>query len=205
MIRHWIRYTLIVTVVLISTNAISASKNGQYSVSGLGASSCSQFLNVSKSNDVRAIIEYANWLEGYITAYNYLSKDTFEALPIADRIGLLTFIRNGCANAPKTRISDMVLDLLESFEPYRLRTHSELIVAEHNGKRITVRRETLARAQMELQKKGLYTSTIDGLYGKGTRSALLSYQKSNNLAQTGLPDGGTLIPLLFTEIVKKRK
>lgn len=46
--------------------------------------------------------------------------------------------------------------------------------------------------QTKLQAKGLYKLTIDGLPGKGTRDALLTYQKSLGLQPSNPPDARTL-------------
>ena len=45
--------------------------------------------------------------------------------------------------------------------------------------------------QGALKELGFYTSSVDGQYGPGTRSAVLAFQKANGLAQTGIADSAT--------------
>ncbi|MBU8546135.1 peptidoglycan-binding protein [Roseomonas sp. ROY-5-3] len=48
------------------------------------------------------------------------------------------------------------------------------------------------RAQVELRALGLYTGAIDGIMGPGTRSALVQFQRSRRLSETGTLDNATL-------------
>lgn len=51
----------------------------------------------------------------------------------------------------------------------------------------------LVRAvQAELHKRGYYTSTVDGIYGRGTNTAISTYQRENNLAVDGQPSSALL-------------
>ena len=46
--------------------------------------------------------------------------------------------------------------------------------------------------QTELQKLGLYTKKIDGIYGKGTVAAVKAYQRKNGLRADGIAGPKTL-------------
>ncbi|MFK5980895.1 MAG: peptidoglycan-binding domain-containing protein [Rhizobiaceae bacterium] len=46
----------------------------------------------------------------------------------------------------------------------------------------------LMEIQKELTSAGFYTGDIDGIYGRESRSAILKYQASRKLSQTGNPD-----------------
>lgn len=52
--------------------------------------------------------------------------------------------------------------------------------------------ESVRRAQMALQQKGLYNGPIDGIWGPETRTAVSSYQKSAGLPQTAKLDAQTM-------------
>jgi peptidoglycan hydrolase-like protein with peptidoglycan-binding domain len=47
--------------------------------------------------------------------------------------------------------------------------------------------ENMVKLQTELQARGLYSGEIDGKLGRGTRSAILSFENSLGLLPTGLP------------------
>jgi len=200
------RFTIfsIFTMILFSNFALSADNNNKYSLSGVGIRSCNQYINAISSNkdQLRA---FADWIEGYISAYNRFNKATFDAVPITDRVGILTFVRNVCKNNRKMSVANALNGTLIALNPYRLQKESKLIIAQNGKHRATVRQETLARAQLELQKRGLYKSTIDGLYGNNTRDAFLKYQKSAGIPQSGVPDALTLMPLLFNNIAKSSR
>jgi peptidoglycan hydrolase-like protein with peptidoglycan-binding domain len=50
-------------------------------------------------------------------------------------------------------------------------------------------------AQQELQSAGFYKGKIDGIDGRETRQALMSFQKENGLPQTGKLDQATMAQL----------
>ena len=50
----------------------------------------------------------------------------------------------------------------------------------------------VAKLQQALKIKGYYRTTVDGLYGNGTASAVKNYQKAVGLNQTGTADSTTL-------------
>jgi hypothetical protein len=47
--------------------------------------------------------------------------------------------------------------------------------------------DEMVRLQFELQFRGLYSGTLDGQLGRGTRNAILRYEELQGLMQTGLP------------------
>ncbi len=55
-----------------------------------------------------------------------------------------------------------------------------------------VNADSVRRAQMALQQKGLYNGPIDGIWGPETRTAVSSYQKSAGLPQTAKLDAQTM-------------
>ena len=53
-------------------------------------------------------------------------------------------------------------------------------------------RELVRAIQSELQTGGYYTSGVDGLYGNGTRAAIVAYQEDNGLTADGRPTSDLL-------------
>lgn len=51
-----------------------------------------------------------------------------------------------------------------------------------------VSRSDIKKLQQTLKKEGLYPYEIDGVLGKGTKKAILAYQKKYNLVQDGYPN-----------------
>lgn len=52
--------------------------------------------------------------------------------------------------------------------------------------------DAVEKLQQALKIKGYYKSTVDGIYGDGTASAVKKYQKAVGLSQTGTADKNTL-------------
>jgi curli biogenesis system outer membrane secretion channel CsgG len=80
-------------------------------------------------------------------------------------------------------------------------SHNKLVAIIQNDQpvRATTRstgggydREVVRAIQHELQAEGYYTSGIDGLYGNGTRAAIVAYQQDNGLTADGRPTSDLL-------------
>ena len=89
--------------------------NQQYKVQGLGLDTCASFLEVPV--DKRGL--YYSWLAGYLTAYNYLVRDTYS---IAEYSGLTRtneWLEKYCGEHP----GDMLHQAARQFvtERYRVR------------------------------------------------------------------------------------
>jgi peptidoglycan hydrolase-like protein with peptidoglycan-binding domain len=68
------------------------------------------------------------------------------------------------------------------------RTEDLVLVRSRRG---SVESERVAEVQRALRRDG-YRVTVDGVYGRNTRSALLRYQARHGLRRTGEPDAATL-------------
>jgi curli biogenesis system outer membrane secretion channel CsgG len=80
-------------------------------------------------------------------------------------------------------------------------SHNKLVAIVQNDRpvRATTRstgggydREVVRAIQHELQAGGYYTSAVDGLYGNGTRAAIVAYQQDNGLNADGRPTSDLL-------------
>lgn len=57
---------------------------------------------------------------------------------------------------------------------------------------MTSLRNTISTLQSDLSRKGLYSSTIDGVYGNGTKSAVKAYQQNVRVSATGVAGPKTM-------------
>jgi peptidoglycan hydrolase-like protein with peptidoglycan-binding domain len=67
--------------------------------------------------------------------------------------------------------------------------------ARHSSSRMGAGSADVREAQQELQSAGFYKGKIDGIDGRQTRQALMSFQKKNGLPQTGNLDKATMAQL----------
>jgi len=56
--------------------------------------------------------------------------------------------------------------------------------------------------QTSLKKLGFYTSTVDGVFGKGTEKAVKAFQKKNKLTQDGIAGAKTLEKLSSGDVIE---
>ncbi len=96
---------LAVLIALPTTFVGAADDQNRFSVRGLGTISCSKFLE-SRNLDLSESEQYAHWLQGFLTAYNYLQPQTYEIAPGIRTNGLLRYMDLYCGKNPTNRIVD---------------------------------------------------------------------------------------------------
>jgi hypothetical protein len=86
-------------------DAGSADANKRFSVRGLGATTCSKFLE-ERNLDAKGSEQYAHWFTGFLTAYNWLQPDTYDISAQYKSNGLLRYLDLYCGRNPKNKIID---------------------------------------------------------------------------------------------------
>lgn len=79
-----------------SPPGLAADAESMYKLRGLGAMSCSKYLE-DRRTDMAGTAVYADWFTGYLTAYNYLTPDTYDIAPEHNAAEILTFLDLHCA------------------------------------------------------------------------------------------------------------
>ncbi|MGH6960804.1 MAG: hypothetical protein ACREE7_09990 [Dongiaceae bacterium] len=93
-------------VLALQVTGVSAEDDQKrYSVRGLGTTICSKFLE-SRNLNVAGSEQYAHWLQGFLTAYNYLQPQTYEIAPGIKTNGLLRYMDLYCGKNPTNRVVD---------------------------------------------------------------------------------------------------
>ncbi len=175
----------------VSYPASAADAEGRFAVRGAGMMECRVFVEEKRQNTPKLNL-YLGWIDGYVSAANQFSPDTFDRVPWGNTVYLATLVESYCKKHPGDRFYVAVGRLLENLAKQRLRTSSELVVAEHDGHRTHLYRSVLKAVQARLKEAGHYQGEPDGTYGPATRDALLAFQKEVGARQTGLPDQLTL-------------
>lgn len=189
------RATLL-AILFVAGPAHAASGTGEYAIKGAGNADCAAYMQARRDGG-EVYGQFSGWLMGYVSAYNQVIPETYDVAPWQERDLLMALVENYCVNNGATRYSSAVLGLLSVIRPLRLANKSEPVRASHNGETITAQREVMRQLQRRLQQDGLYASTIDGLYGPGTRAAIISFQQRAGLPATGIPDQVTLYRALM--------
>jgi len=179
-------------------SALAANADGDYAVSGAGSQSCERFVTAVEQNDESAAL-FTRWIEGYATGLNANLDETFDVSPFASANPLTQLTLWVCRNNTEALVEQALAEVIVALEPVKTREASEPREMSHQGESVMVRPATLRLAQQRLTTFGHYASTIDGLYGPGTRRALIAFQEEAGLDTTGLPDAATLIALLINQ------
>jgi hypothetical protein len=102
----------------------AADKNDKFNVRGLGTKTCSEYLETRNLN-AKETDKYADWLTGFLTAYNWLKPDTYDITASQyNQKGLLKFLDLYCGQSPKKRIIDAAIGLTNSIYAKRTKVGS---------------------------------------------------------------------------------
>ncbi len=182
-------------ILAYSAAAHSADASGKYAPRGAGFARCEHFLRAHETKDKEWFV-FFGWMDGYISALNEKSPDTFDVAPWQSTELLAEVIRQTCAKDPTQSFFAAARGTIEALNDYRLTTAQEHIVLQLDDESMLVYPDTLRRAQTSLTRLGHYSGTIDGTYGTDTQAALKAFQTANDIPVTGLPGPITLWALL---------
>ncbi len=177
--------------------ALAADRDGNFKIRGLGNRTCAQLLE-DRAEDPARGVAYAAWMNGYFTAVNQYVKNTYDLTPDLDAELLGRLVVRFCTGYPEETVWAAVGVISRDFAPVRQARKADPITLTNGEHTATVQKETLRRVQIQLKRHGHYTSTVDGVYGPGTRAAIEAYQSSKDgMEVTGVPDPTTVAALLF--------
>lgn len=185
----------LLAATLMSLEAHAADSGGQFSVEGIGGSTCENFVT-AKSESSNAYYAFLGWLDGYMTGINQYAPETYDITPWQSQNLLAALFEKFCAKNPGANFFAVANKMIVELRDDRLRESSAPVIAKVGERSIGVYREILRRVQVLLKEGGHYKGGIDGLFGPNTRRALESYQKQVGSTVTGLPDQATLFKLL---------
>lgn len=175
--------------------AVAEDESGTFAVEGIGQTRCSDYVQAREKRGQR-YFNYGGWIDGYLTAYNHHTADTYDITPFENIDLLATVLGRFCQRHPEVPFFQAIASMVEELKPHRLRERGEPVTVEADGKEVTVYRIVIARVQDALSTSGYYDGAIDGAYGPKTREAIEAFQADRGLPQTGLPDQVTLLRLL---------
>lgn len=113
----------LIAAAIGSKSAGAADANDRFSVRGLGATTCGKYLE-NRNLNVNETDQYAHWLTGFLTAYNWLQPDTYDIAP-ADRYnqqGLLRYVDLYCGKNPKKKIIDAARAFVRAVNDKRVKS-----------------------------------------------------------------------------------
>jgi hypothetical protein len=87
--------------LLPASPAHAVDANGASRIRGVGRDTCVKFLDDRRSSSL--VEPYRNWLDGYLTALNSQTPDTYDIAGETDVDGILEWISKWCAVNPGSK------------------------------------------------------------------------------------------------------
>ena len=117
---------LLVLLIAISfpLNTWAADKDNNFAAKGLAAVPCATFVEERKKLS-QTYGEAMAWLTGFISAFNYLTPDTYDLAPWQTVEQLSSLLASHCVVNPEESFFHATNKLLNSISEDRLRTFSE--------------------------------------------------------------------------------
>jgi len=196
--RRWIPIIFLgytVTVLGIGTVA-AVDKNERFAIKGVGANSCAVFREMS-AKDPEAYRQFGGWMNGYISALNETTPETFDLINFEDADTLIAYVSNYCLENPEHRFMFAVKGVAAALERSKITEQGQYIV--FNGiDQVSLHQQTLDWVVRELTALEYLPPEALDIQSQRTiiAKALKSYQKDNSLPETGLPTQETLVRLL---------
>ena len=193
-----VRALMLVGLLLAASPVFAADSTNRFALRGVGLADCEHFLKALKERKENVLV-VGGWLEGYITAVNQFTPNTFDIAPWQSTQVLLGLVTRNCERNPKAGFFQIVESMMNFLQPSRLSAQSERVLAEAGGNKFYLYQDTMKDVQQKLIDLGFLTGGADGQFGPKTRTALEAYQKAQKIEVTGLPDQNTLFRLLTAQ------
>lgn len=176
----------------------ASADNGsrQFAVEGSGRLECKAFSAARADKGSAEYQRLIGFVEGYLSAANRYEPNTFDLSPWHNATAFDLILEKHCSKNPEDTLVAVVQKMVGAFRPLRVAEYSPLVEVGAGENRAFVYQAILKRAQAALLARGLYRGAENGVFTPQMRDALIAFQRSANLYETGVPDPATLWTLL---------
>lgn len=175
--------------------ASAADQNGLFAIRGAGLLTCLTYVQEREAAS-DAYLMIGGWLDGYVTAVNELSLETFDVTPYVSTELLTVLINRHCKGNPTDILFAVTNTLLAKLFDERLKSSSAYVDVRVGLDQMRLYTDTIERIQTSLAAKGLLDTEATGQWNLATQNALARYQESLGMNGSGFPDQATLWSLL---------
>jgi hypothetical protein len=176
--------------------AHAADAKGSFALHGIGALTCADVIERTKTNPGMRD-QLAAWLLGYVSATNRIRPNTYDITPIQQPLVLASMVSNVCAGNADSRVETVAHSVMTAIAPAGAKSESPVMKVESGKNFVELRKETLKAVQLALVNRKLLSGDATGEFGASTEKALIDFQTAQKLSVTGLPDPATLMRLLI--------
>lgn len=177
--------------------SVAATSGGEFAVRGMGAQQCKAVTTAIQGKQADALIQIsANWIAGYLSAYNRGHTGVYDAVPIINNVVLAKLAINVCKARPDMLFESVAARVIQSFADAGTNQASPLIKLQAGDRAVMLRQAVIGKIQQQLvRREYLPAGSVDGQFGPRTRSALAKFQQAAGIKVTSLPDAVTLTHL----------
>jgi len=186
---------LVCSLLAQSGTASASDPNGLFAIRGAGLLTCKTYVEEREARS-NAYAMIGGWLDGYITAINELSAQTFDIAPYESTELLSILINRHCLKNPTDIVYAVTNHLLARLHDDRLKSSSAFVDIRVGTDQVRLYTDTVTRIRAALAAKGFLEIDASGRWDLATQNALAGYQKSVGMKDTGFPDQATLWSLL---------
>ncbi len=191
----YVRAFGLVALLALGPLASAADQNGLFAIRGAGLLTCHTFVQEREAAS-DAYVMIGGWLDGYVTAINELSLETFDVVPYVSTELLTVLINRHCKDNATDIVFAVTNNLLAKLFDERLKSSSAYVDVRVGLYQMRLYTDTIERIQTSLAGKGLLDIEATGQWNLATQNALAKYQESVGMNGTGFPDQATLWSLL---------
>ena len=183
----------------VSGPVSAADASGQFAVRGAGFATCQHYL---RAHELKANEWYLffGWLDGYLSAFNEKSAETFDVVPWQSTELIAEIIRNVCARDATQYFFPVVRTVVGGFDQQKLATAEAKKSVEVGENTALVYPATLRSAQLALAERGHFDGEASGEFDAKTQAAIEAFQAKHSIPVNGLPGPVTLWALLVEQL-----
>lgn len=173
----------------------AADENGKFALKGAGFLPCQVYV---QERERRSSVYYmvAGWIEGFISAHNRYTPETYDVTSFESGELLLGVVQNHCESHPNDQLYQVLGSMISQLHPDRVVKESPKVAIAEGERSAELYRDTIEKMQRQLTTLGLYKGPVDGRFTDATRAALQAFQSDIGFEMTGFPDQTTLWRLL---------
>lgn len=179
------------SVLCLAANAASAQSAA---VESLGVRPCGELIKAQETDET-LYAAFGVWIGGYLTAANAYEADTFDLTPWQPVELAAAQITVACKQQETATVAAVMASYVQYLKAGRLTESSNLIRLRAGDKAMFIYSVVLDDIRARLEANGATITDPEGTYGNTFGRAVLTYQRANQLPQTGLPDTRTLTQL----------
>jgi hypothetical protein len=171
-----------------------ADIDGRFAIKGAGLKTCAEF-NAARAGGLRDAALYGGWIEGYLSAVNQSTPDTFDIAPWQTVELILGIVAGVCERRPEARFIDVVNAFIRDSFPLRVARESPVETVRAADGALFMYAAVIEQIGARLAALGRFAGAPGPRFTPDLTAALAEFQRGEGLEATGVPDQRTLFHL----------